>query len=1364
MNHLYSKQKIHPLMYRLEVFISFLLSKKHKTDFVSFEAFFKNLISGGNTDVLRNSLDNSDTLKRIYSNIIGNDNKYINTIRILNSFKKYLSNSTDILLETKAFYNQVLFNTIKQINCPHIKNNNLMVNHNASSYYMANSNDLTSFKVLIDKSNILGFIVEYDYNNKCLLFQKPSSYGISTVNGNKILEDYLKDTSFGIEWSKSSEDDYIEYIFGKYDKSNLNLVYIGIKSSTGRIFSCSCSEFTNSTITEAFIYGFPNYKLHVLNISFCEKSNIIDIEPSFKLNAKISKSPSNYLINLFFITNSKSRDELSLSTTSRLEEILTSLSNEKYIEEEKIIPMLTYDHEKAKLLYFYSIYSDLFIKNFISPNLKSNNKKSLIFSNPSLFINESLKINKIDFFIINKINFDDLLKAFTLNIHCDVNKYVMIYKDFIELCHKEIHSDLHQAIEENNNYYYSFNNRKNKTEEFLLHLKGKLTSMDHIFNSFNSTNKASVELKQVKIIENNESNENKWNMLACKLKRKSKIYLIQIYCLKESLSTLQENENNIKLFNKYVYNTIDKEEFLDPIEFLYKETIKYNFINKLQNQQFKLSFNFTQNNNNNNNNNKVIGMNVINTRSSIILNKRLSIINSNITISKTKPIEEYKIYLKNTKFDYYDNIIKEDKGNNKFNSNTLFSDIIENSQIIIKFNKDYEDFIYPSDEESKENKMNSHNYTNLVSNFYNKYLIIQAENKTKQISRISLSEIASVSIFKIYQSQEKPGMNEFSDPNFQPCLSSVLSISNHLNMEVLELIGIRVNDITFKRIKEILNTDDYVIYYSNISTSNITQNNLKIDGLINSISSLEIYPEMIDRVFLYNKTKTINNSYHITLRINGEWKIIILDDYFPCDLTGNLIFSKLRNNEIWLYVLEKSFAKVFGSYMNLTNKSVVDIMSCLTNAVIDIFEIKPNMSNNLVMKEIENNLDFVLYAYTGYLNNELHIIEREHKSLVSGYYYQILSIEKSKYIRLKNALFTELQWSNSNDNSFLIEIKDFTKYFTQIAIVKVHPTYSYSNIKFKSERKEIIKSISTKRDLTIADAVYNKSNQSRFIINNSPKIIEFRFNNQSSTAHLYIQFFNKSRHVYYKNKSCISNTFGYVILVNKDNNQIIQSNFSNDESFYIEVKVNTSNNYYLISDTSFRYDINKPKQGYNIGFYSSEDLISYVHDFQNSNEDENYDSNKSNELFSLYMSLSTSSNFIISAFNSSIDVIKSIIYENNKEALNSSDSLKVIMSLTNTNSFPFDYIITNTQHNIEFELKSDGYNTANEQNILSSINNIILLRKINTQAKIHSIRLHIHDILNKPYITKNFDVISINNDVIELKANSLNNISLLEFS
>lgn len=61
------------------------------------------------------------------------------------------------------------------------------------------------------------------------------------------------------------------------------------------------------------------------------------------------------------------------------------------------------------------------------------------------------------------------------------------------------------------------------------------------------------------------------------------------------------------------------------------------------------------------------------------------------------------------------------------------------------------------------------------------------------------------------------------------------------------------------------------------------------------------------------------------MNIDGIWQEVILDDYFPCK-KNELIFSYSHQNEMWVLLIEKCFAKINGTYSNIENGDSCEVL------------------------------------------------------------------------------------------------------------------------------------------------------------------------------------------------------------------------------------------------------------------------------------------------------------------------------------------------------------------------------------------------------------------------------------------------------
>jgi calpain-15 len=89
-------------------------------------------------------------------------------------------------------------------------------------------------------------------------------------------------------------------------------------------------------------------------------------------------------------------------------------------------------------------------------------------------------------------------------------------------------------------------------------------------------------------------------------------------------------------------------------------------------------------------------------------------------------------------------------------------------------------------------------------------------------------------------------------------------------------------------------------------------------------------PDLLLDIFI---TRTYNPSglYGVKLCIDGEFKAIGVDDYIPIQY-DKPAFTKGSNDEIWVMIIEKAWAKVFGSYENIVSGFPTEVLRTLTGA------------------------------------------------------------------------------------------------------------------------------------------------------------------------------------------------------------------------------------------------------------------------------------------------------------------------------------------------------------------------------------------------------------------------------------------------
>jgi len=101
-----------------------------------------------------------------------------------------------------------------------------------------------------------------------------------------------------------------------------------------------------------------------------------------------------------------------------------------------------------------------------------------------------------------------------------------------------------------------------------------------------------------------------------------------------------------------------------------------------------------------------------------------------------------------------------------------------------------------------------------------------------------------------------------------------------------------------------------------------------------ALSSLAERPALVQRLFL---TQEVNPEgvYFLRFCKDGEWVTVAVDDYFPCFPMGEPMFSRAHGAELWVLLLEKAYAKLFGNYYALragiSGEGLLDLTGCPTS-------------------------------------------------------------------------------------------------------------------------------------------------------------------------------------------------------------------------------------------------------------------------------------------------------------------------------------------------------------------------------------------------------------------------------------------------
>ena len=327
-------------------------------------------------------------------------------------------------------------------------------------------------------------------------------------------------------------------------------------------------------------------------------------------------------------------------------------------------------------------------------------------------------------------------------------------------------------------------------------------------------------------------------------------------------------------------------------------------------------------------------------------------------------------------------------------------------------------------------------------------------------------------IKKYFKNQTIPEYTEdstekFTDDLFLPNTNSVFSKDkkgkptdpiNSRYKQVFNRFQPKSSDIVWLRPEEFFPGGKYTIFEESIDIDDVLQGSIGNCYFMSSLAAMCEYPQLIGELF---RSFTVNKHgyYEVVFNLDGQWKVIIVDDYIPCNKTTNKpIFSKPKNNELWVLILEKAWAKVNGGYLNIVGGWPNEVLEALTGFC--------NLS--ITNKDYTNLWDTILSAdKAGHLITCSSHFEKsiEKKGLISGHAFTIISAHEAKvrdkYVRLlrirnpwgfhewngawsDNSPEWDLdakqafgEYANSDDGTFFIKFDDYLDHFLETQICKV---------------------------------------------------------------------------------------------------------------------------------------------------------------------------------------------------------------------------------------------------------------------------------------------------------------------------------------
>ena len=165
-----------------------------------------------------------------------------------------------------------------------------------------------------------------------------------------------------------------------------------------------------------------------------------------------------------------------------------------------------------------------------------------------------------------------------------------------------------------------------------------------------------------------------------------------------------------------------------------------------------------------------------------------------------------------------------------------------------------------------------------------------------------------------YYKNQDPGDGAFKDDKFPPTADTVFGKINgnytdsnsDRRSKGLNAIKVKPGDIEWKHAKDIWGAD------AKIFGEKVTLEDIKIGEVadayfVATLTALAEFPSLILQLFKTVSIPEDDKAVQIAMQIDGDWKIIPVDDMFPVNKnSGKPIFSTSPNKCLWGVFLEKA--------------------------------------------------------------------------------------------------------------------------------------------------------------------------------------------------------------------------------------------------------------------------------------------------------------------------------------------------------------------------------------------------------------------------------------------------------------------------
>jgi len=322
------------------------------------------------------------------------------------------------------------------------------------------------------------------------------------------------------------------------------------------------------------------------------------------------------------------------------------------------------------------------------------------------------------------------------------------------------------------------------------------------------------------------------------------------------------------------------------------------------------------------------------------------------------------------------------------------------------------------------------------------------------------------------------GGDKFVDKDFPPELKSLEGDgTNHYSKDWVE--GAKPCDL-WKRPDDFFGVKNYKLFQDSIEPQDIKQGAIGNCYFMAAISALadKGHANRIARLFI-TRDVAATGCYCLNVCEDGLWKTVIIDDLVPCYRhNAQPAFAKGNGNEIWVMILEKIWAKMYGGYANIEGGWAREVLNELTGAPCTSFTpTYPHLFEEILKA---TKFEWVMTAASGVGSGDHS--KKSDNGISHNHLYSLLrghelnyNNKKVKLVQLRNP-WGHTEWKgewgdnwngwtpelkgilkveNKEDGIFFMPFEEFLKEFRKIEICMYFDNYKFTCLKTKSANNKI---------------------------------------------------------------------------------------------------------------------------------------------------------------------------------------------------------------------------------------------------------------------------------------------------------------------